>query len=361
MDFSRALRAISAPSRDESDTALPPVDVPAEPGATAQGGHLSDGLLQLLDDCVALQALSRDAVTAPVGPPPPGETAKFQFGPWQSSGGPGRNLRLAFGVAVVTVLVVVDGAALVHVNRRTAGTVRVANLSSPAHVVAAASWAARELSHDSKIVADPAMHATLAADRFIHVQTPAPSSSGTALAFDYIVSTAALRATAKAGNPIYRALSSSVPIAVFGSGGDQIVVRQVSTAPSAGIAVRRSIASDSRRTAERQLLTNPAIRADGPARAALRAGQLDLRAATVLALMANSSHVDIVSVNVDEPERAAGLPARSVDVRTDADAGSQVFPSTLPSLYQPITDRLLPDGTHRLVWAIDPEPAPALN
>jgi hypothetical protein len=279
---------------------------------------------------------------------------------------------------VWAALMAVTVAALVHVSHRSSGAVRAttgstaataataATVASPVAVVApavvaAASWAALELSRDATIVADSATRATLAANRFTHVQTPAATLPGTALTFDYIVSTAALRAVAVPGSPIDRALNSSLPIAVFGSGSDQVVVRQVSTAPSAEVAARRSTDLETRRSAERQLLSNPAIRVSGPARAQLQAGQLDLRAATVIALMANSSHVEILSVNVDEPERAAGLPARSVDVRTDAAAGVQVMPSNLPPLYKPIADTLSPNGTHRLVWSISPEAPAALN
>jgi hypothetical protein len=156
-------------------------------------------------------------------------------------------------------------------------------------------------------------------------------------------------------------LQSSLPIAVFGSGPDQVVVRQVSTTSAAASAARRAADGQTRRTAERQLLINPAVRASGSARAALAAGALDLRAATVLALMANASHVKLLSVNVNVPERAAGLPARSVDVQADAGADMQATVSSLPPLYRPISDTQLPNGTHRMVWAIDPEPPAALN
>jgi hypothetical protein len=77
--------------------------------------------------------------------------------------------------------------------------------------------------------------------------------------------------------------------------------------------------------------------------------------------MANSSHVNIVSVNTDEPEQAAGLPARTVDVRTNAAPAVQAMLSNLPSSYQPSTDTPLPNGTHRMVWPIDPEPPAVLN
>jgi hypothetical protein len=253
-----------------------------------------------------------------------------------------------------------------HVTHSPPESAQVVAGANPTEVNAAAAWAGRELSRDAKIIADPAIRAALTADRFVHIQTPTATSAGGARAqvaptFDYVVSTAALRATARSGNAVDRALKSSLPIAVFGSGANQVVVRQVSTRSGAESVGRRTAERQARRTAERQLLTNPAIHAHAAARIALQAGLLDLRAATVLVLMANSSHVDIVSVNADEPEQAAGLPARSVDVWTDAAPAVQAMLSNLPPSYQPSGDTRLPNGTHRMVWPIDPEPPTGLD
>ncbi len=346
------------PARPFGGSGEPPVRPPITANRPTKDEHVAE-LKRLLKKSAALETMLRDTVAgrkaAPVsdGPDPLQSIADAPQ--------PRRRVRLAIGAAAVVALVAANAIALVHVHNRSPQTKRVVPASSPANVVAAASWVGRELSHNSRIVADPAMSAILAANRFTHAQTPAASPSGTALTFDYIASTAALRAAASAGGPIDRALSSSLPIALFGSGSDQVVVRQVSSASAADIAARRTSDSETRRTAEQQLLNNPAIRAREAARTALQAGQLDLRAATILALMANSSHVDILSVNVDEPERAAGLPARSVDVQTDAAAEVQAMLSNLPPLYQPVADTQLPDGTHRMVWSINPEPPPPLN
>lgn len=267
---------------------------------------------------------------------------------------------------IVAALLVVDTVALarVLVHDRSPTVVPTEAKRTPPEADAAAAWAGRELAHGAKIIADPAMRAMLTAGGFTDVLTETALAYGTAagpVTFDYAVSTDALRAEARSGNAIKRALASSVPIAVFGSGSHRVVVRQVSTASPAEIASRQAADLRRRRAGERELLTNPAIHVRARARAALRAGQLDLRAATVLVLMANSSHVELVSVNPDEPEQAAGLPARSVDVRTDADAAVEAMLSNLPPSYRPASDTRLPDGTHRMVWPIDPEPPTGLN
>jgi hypothetical protein len=275
-------------------------------------------------------------------------------------------LSVRAGAAVLAVLFVVDTIALTHLlvqdRSRVVAPTKVA--PNPPEINAAVAWAGRELAHSVKILTNPTMRTALTARGFTNVLTATALAGGTAptrVTFDYAVSTPALRAAARSGDPVKRALNVSVPIAVFGSGRHQVVVRQVSTVSPAEVASRQAADLRRRRAGERQLLTNPAIRARPPALTALRAGQLDLRAATVIVLMANSSHVEIVSVHADEPERAAGLPARSVDVRTDADAAVEALLSNLPSSYRPTSDTRLPDGTHRMVWPIDPEPPTGLN
>jgi hypothetical protein len=360
-----AVRAISAPPHAQSGT--PPSDVtvtrqrvPPAPSRMPQGEYLSGGLKKLLDDSVALEKLLRDTVEAQRTRPPVG-TERFHVGLWRGSGGSGQRLRRTIATIVLAALAAIAIFGLLNLKHRSSPSVKVGAAAIPAEIVTAVSWTGRELPHDAKILADPTVRAELAADGFTHVQTAVASSSAATLTFDYAVSTPALRNMARTGNSIDRALQGSLPVAAFSSGARQVVVRQVSTTSSAANAALRSTDSETRRSAERELLSNPAVRALGPARTALQAGELDLRAATILALMANSSHVDLISVNVDAAERAAGLPARSVDVRTDAAGAVRAMLNNLPPLYEPIADTQLPNGTYRMTWSLDPEPPPKLN
>ena len=91
----------------------------------------------------------------------------------------------------------------------------------------------------------------------------------------------------------------------------------------------------------------------------LAAGGLDLRPATVLALLANSSTVELDAITVDPAEQAAGLPARAIEIRTDNATAAQAVISNLPVAYKPTGDTLLPDGAEGLVWPITPIPPSA--
>jgi hypothetical protein len=238
--------------------------------------------------------------------------------------------------------------------------------SSPdaSYIVAAVSWADHELPHGAAIVADPRVSSAMTAQGFRHLITADPARAhGTEIrpAADYVVSTEALRRAAATDSGVQNALRSSVPVAAFGSGTQGVVVRQVSKLSAAKVAALRSADRQSRRTAEHQLLANPAVLATGTALSALRQGELDIRCAAVLALMASTGKVELISVDVNAAEQAAGLPARTVDVRSAAPLRVQALLEKVPPAYRPIRDVDRPNGAHRMTWPIDPTPSPVLN
>ena len=82
---------------------------------------------------------------------------------------------------------------------------------------------------------------------------------------------------------------------------------------------------------------------------------------TVLVFLANSSHLDLVGVNPQPAEQAAGLPIRSIDLKSDNPGGMQTVLSGLPLSYQPTSSVALSNGAIRLVWPIVAEPLPGLK
>jgi threonine dehydrogenase-like Zn-dependent dehydrogenase len=89
----------------------------------------------------------------------------------------------------------------------------------------------------------------------------------------------------------------------------------------------------------------------GTARQILRDGDLDLRAATVLAVLAGKSPITLVDIVAVRAETAAGLPARTIVLRVRKHAVLHVLDS-LPGAYRPASNR--PVGGHavRLNWRI---------
>jgi hypothetical protein len=241
-----------------------------------------------------------------------------------------------------------------------AAPVAVTPADSPPSVAAAVAWARVQLPRDSPLVADSQLSSALSAAGF--TQVTAVSATTTSIpAFAYLFDTATVHAAAAGDPAIAAALASSVAVADFGSGRDGLDVRQAVTDSAAVVGSRTATDASTRRTAEQELLRNPAFSATGNAAAVLERGQLDLRAATVLAYLANSTTVQLGNVSVSAPEQAAGLPVRSIDVTIAAPAVMQTIVSGLPVAYQPTSVTQLSTGAVRMVWPIAAEPLPGLS
>lgn len=232
--------------------------------------------------------------------------------------------------------------------------------SAPSPTVASAiEWARAQVASDVPLVADGSTSSALSAAGFTQVAHVTPTSS--VATFVYLFDTPAVRAAAAQNPSVANALTSSVAVAEFGSGTDLVDVRQAVSDSAAVVNARRASDTTTRRTAEQELLRNPAVTATGNAATALAQGQLDLRAATVLAYLANSTTVRVTNVSVSDPEQAADLPVRSVDIAIGAPAVMQTIVSGLPVAYQPTSVTQLSSGAVRMVWPIAGEPLPELS
>ncbi len=216
-------------------------------------------------------------------------------------------------------------------------------------------WMNRVIPLDARIVTDSTFGRVLSTSGFNSVAAPGSSASTGIEQAEYLVETKQVRTAASTDPMIRRVRDWSVPVAMFGSAADRVVVRKISPVRPNVLAARRAADSRARVKAERQLLANPAVRADGTAADALRRGELDLRSATVLVIVASSNALDLEQVIADKAETAAGLPAHEVVVRTTPVDGVQSVLQALPPSYRPIRTRELAGGSTRITWAIDPD------
>lgn len=286
---------------------------------------------------------------------------------WEARQVPGprrlRQLWVIGSIAVVADVVVAVVALTVftsspsHEQRPAAGPLRSqtgATVPGP-EITAAVSWAGRELPHDARVVTDPAVRGAMAAQGFTAVHDLRTARREADLrAADYVVDTSTVTAAAGGDSAVARALAWSVPIAAFGSGAARVIVRQMSSVAPNRLAARRRTDRLTRRNSEPELLANPAVHATGSARLALRNGELDMRCATVLAVLADASKIDLLGVEVDPAEHAAGLPARRIEVRAGSSTRMLKVLAALPRSYRPSRQQQLPTGTDRLTWAIGP-------
>jgi hypothetical protein len=259
---------------------------------------------------------------------------------------------------ICAVLIALDVAlsiaALVHFANRTDAADRstpppravpaVQPAALPGPSAQAAAWVVRELPSSAPVLADAGVSRVLARHGFPPVATDAIAA--------FVVSTPALRAAAQHSPALARTLDSSLPVAVLGSGADGVAVRQVASVTPAQMAAD----ARTRRSAENELLTNPTFTAGTQAADLLRAGGLDWRCATFLAITASTDRVQLLRVNVDAAEQAAGLPARSIDVRTTSDDRLRAFIRDASVDYRVASARHLTDGSWQLSWPVDVAP-----
>ena len=101
--------------------------------------------------------------------------------------------------------------------------------------------------------------------------------------------------------------------------------------------------------------------ADPGPRAVLRGGQLDMRAATVLALLATKTDVHVTGLALDQPEAAAGRPVRRATLSLrDTSALAETL-RMLPLAYAP-SDRSAPvGGSRELTWSVGLAPPGLLS
>jgi hypothetical protein len=170
--------------------------------------------------------------------------------------------------------------------------------------------------------------------------------------FDYLVSTPTARFDSTILPPLKQALTSSIAVAIFGSGSHRVEVRQILPRGIDGVDVRRSADGQARQRAESALLHNRRVQVDLAAVRVLEAGGLDLRAATVLALLADQALVQVNAIDSDPAETAAGLPARTVEITVTQPTLVADTVRSLPTDYRPKLVSKLGPTRSQLVWPI---------
>jgi hypothetical protein len=88
------------------------------------------------------------------------------------------------------------------------------------------------------------------------------------------------------------------------------------------------------------------------ARTALHRGQLDMRAATLLALLAARTPVRIDTIMIRPSEAAAGRPARSITISVTDPAARTATTRMLAGDYVPAQVTAVAGGATRLDWHV---------
>jgi hypothetical protein len=150
---------------------------------------------------------------------------------------------------------------------------------------------------------------------------------------------------------------SSTPVAIFVA----LQVRRIFASTPTELPQARDADRADRLTAGTALLANPGIDASPDATAILARGGLDIRAATALSVLAANMRVQLDDIKVVPEEAAAGMPARSITVRTPDTAQATKALSGLTIPFRPDEVGTGDNGTLRLHWPLSVTPVPKVK
>jgi hypothetical protein len=258
----------------------------------------------------------------------------------------------AVGVLVVAIVLVRRGHDDAPARAGDRGGLVGTPTSAPAAGVAAVrslqAWVAANLSPAAVIVAPSPLVPGLRTGGFRHVVADDALSAMDWHTVDYLISVPG----EDAESPQRAQLdAASEPLAVFATGSTAPRVGQVFAGGTSDLTDRKARDTTTRVRAGGQLVANPAIRLDTTTRAAVQAGRLDLRAASVLAVLSQSGTVWVRSLTADPAETRAEQPARVVTVTVADPAAVQSLLSGLIAPYRPANVTLISQGTLRLTWS----------
>ena len=218
---------------------------------------------------------------------------------------------------------------------------------------AASSWIQNNLASSVTVAADPTTAAQLRNDGMDHV-TALPATADQLRFVRYLVTAAAAE---PASAPPASLRARATPIATFGRPGHTVTIEQV-VALSSGETLPQLLARDrrARSLAGTQLAQNARLHTTAVTGPALRSGVLDLRAATVLAVLAGNGSVQLDRIDQIAAERTAHLPARTITITVpNAGAvGTQIRALAAP--YGADSSQLSPTKL-TVQWPVDVAPA----
>jgi hypothetical protein len=132
--------------------------------------------------------------------------------------------------------------------------------------------------------------------------------------YDYLVATEPAAVGLGGFDQLDDAIASSMVVATFGDGDDQVEIRRIVPDGPRALRRERAAAVEARVAAGSALATNPAIDSSPGAAEQLRRGGVDVRVLAVLATLATDYQLAIAGFPAIPGEHETALPARRVDL-----------------------------------------------
>lgn len=207
-------------------------------------------------------------------------------------------------------------------------------------------WAKANLSPAAIIVADARAAKTLRGAGFGNVIRDTSTST------DWRTVSYLIRTRVGAHPSAFRSqlAAAAAPLALFGHGTSEITVSEVHPDLGTGLAAKVEADQLIRRQAGSELVQNPSITFSANAKATVRAGQLDIRAASFLVQLARTTRVYVIDVSCDASESRAGRPCRTIVVSTGDMNMLQQTLSAAALTYKPISVQTIDHDAVRLQW-----------
>lgn len=253
---------------------------------------------------------------------------------------------VAAGVVMVTAVVVI-------LKTRRGPTVPPAVPDAAA--AQSAMWIAANLPAGSRVLSDDFVNRELRkldVSRLRLTSDLDPAANAGPANFDYIVSTPSLRTASQfGGRGTKDTLAASVPIALFRAGAQRVAVEQVLPVAADQRSARIEADRNARAQAGIGLLDNARIHPDGQSASVLSQGALDLRPATLLALLADTTDVRVLGMPLGTPEKAAGMPSRTLRLEPVRRVSLASAIESLAGPYMPQSVTTAASGVSTIVWS----------
>ena len=233
------------------------------------------------------------------------------------------SVRHWLGPVALLVAVIVIGTAAIPSWASQDRVLFTVNQESP--ILQAETWVAANLPHNVKMIVDDTMWVDLVQDGFprhdvvwyYKVDTDPDVEARAPLgwrSYQYVVSTQSMRTFPGAIPMVDKALTNSVPVAVFGSGSGDVVVRRI--APQGLRTQDAGLERDTfiRAVDGQKLADNPALTLSATARRQLRSGQVQLPLMVLIDSLANDWSLSITNFSEPEVQAATGQTLNQAEV-----------------------------------------------
>lgn len=271
-----------------------------------------------------------------------------------------RNVVVATCAAVVLAGAGVAGYLATHrpAHHRSATPAQTAapHTAAPSATVRLAeAWIRDNLPKSARLHADAAVSAELvasgysAARLYTSIDAQGPGT--------YLVTTPDIRDRAARSWDSADQRIAPLPVAAFGTGAARVDVTLLIGGSATSLSHRLIRDDAERRAADAALLSNPHVQLDAAGRSQFADGQVDLRAAALVALLASRTDVRLTAVSIEAGEAAVGRPARTIALSPGDPTALDAVLRALPATYLPARTTALPGGARQLTWAVGLAPA----